>query len=178
MSAEKAIEWLRRHSLARFMLLCLVLSLLFAWTFRTQLMLCYIPSESMETTLDIGDFAIGTRFNADDIHRYDIMVFRPPDHPGVYYIKRVIGLPGETVTVKDGSVYADGKRLKSSFVNDHMDSDGDGTYRVPKGCYFMMGDNRNNSNDSRFWTHKYVPLASFAAKAQVVVFPFNHAKKI
>lgn len=178
MSAEKIIEWLKKHSLARFVLVCLALSLSVTWLFRTQLMLCYIPSGSMEKTLDIGDFAIGTRFNAKDIHRYDIMVFTPPDHQNVYYIKRVIGLPGETIIVKDGNVYADGKKLKSSFVNGHMDSDGDGTYRVPKGCYFMMGDNRNNSNDSRFWVHKYVPLASFTAKAQVVVFPFDHIKKI
>ncbi len=92
----------------------------------------------MERTLHIGDILIGTRYDAKKVKRYDVMVFIPPDHPNTYYIKRVIGLPGETITVKDGNVY--GQKLKSSFVNGEMDSSGDGVYNVPKDHYFMMGD--------------------------------------
>lgn len=141
--------------------------------FNYILMLNTVPSESMEDTIMTDDIIISTRYDADEIERYDIMVFIPPDHPEVYFIKRVIGLPGETITVENGSVYADGVKLDDSFVNGEMDTSGDGIYEVPEGCYFMMGDNRNESNDSRFWIHKYIPLENFVAKAKLIVFPFT-----
>lgn len=146
--------------------------------FRTVFMLCYIPSSSMYNTLHINDLVIGTRFNRKDIHRYDIMVFTPPDKQDSYFIKRVIGLPGETIVVRKGNVYANGKKLKKSFVRSMNDTSGDGVYKVPQGHYFMMGDNRDNSNDSRFWIHKYVPLDNFTCKAQYVVYPFSRAKSL
>ena len=118
---------------------------------RTVLMLNFIPSGSMEGTIRTGDFVLGTRYDIGegDIERYDILVFALPDEPDTVYIKRVIGLPGETVVVCDGSVYADGVRLDDSFVKNPMNTKGDGTYVVPDGCYFVMGDNRNQSDDSR-----------------------------
>lgn len=145
--------------------------------FKTVFMLCIIPSASMERTLHIGDILIGTRYDAKKVKRYDVMVFIPPDHPNTYYIKRVIGLPGETITVKDGNVYADGQKLKSSFVNGEMDSSGDGVYNVPKDHYFMMGDNRNNSEDSRFWAHKYVSIKNMTCHARRIVYPFERFGK-
>lgn len=141
--------------------------------FNFVLMLNQVPSESMEMTVMTDDIIISTRYDADEIERYDVMVFTPPDHPNLYFIKRVIGLPGETITVENGSVYADGVKLDDSFVNGEMDSSGDGIYVVPEGCYFMMGDNRNYSNDSRFWETKYVPIENFVAKAKIVLFPLN-----
>lgn len=144
--------------------------------FNAVLMLNQIPSSSMETTVMAGDLVISTRLDSKDIERYDIMVFRTPDDPDTYYIKRVIGLPGETITVENGHVYADGVLLNDNFVNEEMDGSGDGIYEVPEGCYFMMGDNRNHSYDSRFWNgeDRYIPLEDFVAKAKVVVYPLNH----
>lgn len=143
---------------------------------RTVLMLNFIPSGSMEGTIRTGDFVLGTRYDIGegDIERYDILVFVPPDEPDTVYIKRVIGLPGETVVVCDGSVYADGVRLDDSFVKNPMNTKGDGTYVVPDGCYFVMGDNRNQSDDSRFWTEKYVPVENVGGKAKFIVFPFKN----
>ena len=102
----------------------------------------------MEGTIRTGDFVLGTRYDIGegDIERYDILVFALPDEPDTVYIKRVIGLPGETVVVCDGSVYADG----------------------------VMGDNRNQSDDSRFWTEKYVPVENVEGKAKFIVFPFKN----
>jgi signal peptidase I len=143
---------------------------------RTVLMLNFIPSGSMEGTIRTGDFVLGTRYDIGegDIERYDILVFALPDEPDTVYIKRVIGLPGETVVVCDGSVYADGVRLDDSFVKNPMNTKGDGTYVVPDGCYFVMGDNRNQSDDSRFWTEKYVPVENVEGKAKFIVFPFKN----
>ena len=143
---------------------------------RTVLMLTFIPSGSMEGTIRTGDFVLGTRYDIGegDIERYDILVFALPDEPDTVYIKRVIGLPGETVVVCDGSVYADGVRLDDSFVKNPMNTKGDGTYVVPDGCYFVMGDNRNQSDDSRFWTEKYVPVENVEGKAKFIIFPFKN----
>ena len=143
---------------------------------RTVLMLNFIPSGSMEGTIRTGDFVLGTRYDIGegDIERSDILVFALPDEPDTVYIKRVIGLPGETVVVCDGSVYADGVRLDDSFVKNPMNTKGDGTYVVPDGCYFVMGDNRNQSDDSRFWTEKYVPVENVEGKAKFIIFPFKN----
>jgi len=137
------------------------------------LMLSMIPSGSMEGTIMTGDILISTRFDKKDVQRYDIMIFIPPDEPDTYYIKRVIGLPGETIQVFNGQVYADGELLDSSFVPEGMNRGGDGEYRVPEDCYFMMGDNRNHSLDARYWNDKYVPLENIVAKARFIVFPFT-----
>lgn len=148
--------------------------------FQTCFMLSLIPSESMAGTIRTGDFIVSTRFDidSDDIKRYDILIFIPPDEPDTTYIKRVIGLPGEIIEVSNGRVYANGVELDDSFIQTPMNSMGDGTYTVPEGCYFFLGDNRNNSKDSRFWGKKYVPLENIKAKAKFVLFPFSDAKEL
>ena len=150
----------------------LLLAIIFI--FGHVIMLNIIPSGSMEGTIETGDVVIATRYDKEDVDRYDIMVFIPPDEPDKYYIKRVIGLPGETIVVHDGEVYADGIRLDSSFVPEKMGTSGDGVYVVPEGCYFMMGDNRNHSLDARYWKNKFVPAENMVAKARVTVFPFRN----
>lgn len=137
--------------------------------FKFVLMLSPIPSASMENTIMTGDLVISTRFNAKDIERYDVMIFEFPDDPNIDYIKRVIGLPGETITINDGHVYADGVLLDESFINEPMDASKSMTFEVPEDCYFMMGDNRNHSYDSRYWDNTYVPLEAFKAKAQIAI---------
>ena len=137
-----------------------------------------VPTGSMENTIEPGDDLFGFRlaYKFAEPERGDIVIFRFPDDESQKYVKRVIGLPGETILVKKGNVYASGKKLRSSFVRSMNDTSGDGVYKVPKGHYFMMGDNRDNSNDSRFWIHKYVPLSNFTCKAQCIIYPFARAK--
>lgn len=159
--------------LAVYALLCLI----FVITFNTVLMLTIIPSESMADTLMEGDTLIATRYDVgkDDIKRYDILIFIPPHDPSTTYIKRVIGLPGETIEIMDGRVFADGRELDNSFIKELPDGDGDGRYIIPKGHYFFLGDNRNDSFDSRFWEDSYVPLENIRAKARMIIFPFSRS---
>lgn len=140
--------------------------------FNTVLMLNYIPSASMEDTLMVHDIILANRL-FDKVERYDIVVFYSPDNPDELMIKRVIGLPGETIVVADGNVYADGVELDESFIREPMEPYGDGIFEVPEDCYFMMGDNRNNSLDSRFWRNKYVPYDNIVSVATCRLFPFT-----
>ena len=155
-----------------------VFAIIITILFQRVWMFSLIPSESKASTIQKGDFVISTRYDigSDDIKRYDILIFTPPDEPDVTYIKRVVGLPGETIEVANGKVYADGVELDDSFIQAPMDNSmGNGTYTVPEGCYFFLGDNRNNSKDSRFWEKKYVPLENIQAKAKFILFPFSDA---
>lgn len=139
--------------------------------FRHIWMLNFVPTGSMEPTIKKGDVVLGTRYDTGkgEIERYDILIFYPPDELDTTYIKRVIGLPGEAIEVRDGKVYANGEELDDSFVRIPMNRRGDGVYTVPEGCYFFLGDNRNNSNDSRFWKEKYVPLENIVAKSKYII---------
>lgn len=152
-----------------------ILVVIFVVLFQTVFMLSLIPSSSMENTIMTGDVVFSNRYDVkeEDIERFDILVFIPPDNPDITYIKRVIGLPGETIEVKDGKVYAEGVELDDSFIKNSQNKVGDGIYEIPEGCYFFMGDNRNNSNDSRFWENPYVPIDDIQAKAKCVIFPFS-----
>jgi signal peptidase I len=114
----------------------------------------------------IGDRVITFRlaYLISNPKRGDVIVFPYPDDEKVDFIKRIIGLPGETIEGKDGLVYIDGKPLKEPYVKDKIDSDF-GPYVVPEDGYFMMGDNRNNSEDSRYWEHKFVSQDKIKGKA-------------
>ena len=134
-----------------------------------------IPSASMEPTIMTGDRLIGNRlaYINEDPARGDVVIFLFPDNEKEYFIKRVIGLPGEVVNIREGKVYINdsSEPLDESayIVTDPL---GDfGPYKVPEGAYFMMGDNRNNSMDSRFWNQHYVYKDKILGKAWVRYYP-------
>lgn len=135
-----------------------------------------VPSASMETTIMTGDRLIANRlsYKFSDPKRYDIVVFQFPDNEDILYIKRIIGLPGEKVTIKDNQIYINDSTtpLDTSFLHEPMITE-DATYYVPEDSYFMMGDNRNNSADSRFWNHKYVKRDKIKGKAVFRYFPLS-----
>ena len=133
-----------------------------------------IPTGSMENTIMSHSRVIGSRLSyiKDDPERGDIVIFRYPDNEKVYYVKRVIGLPGETVEVKDGKVYINGSDtpLDEPYLPEPMEGSY-GPYEVPEGCYFMMGDNRNYSMDARRWENTYVKREKIIAKVLFRYFP-------
>ena len=144
-----------------------------------------IPFESMEKTVMTGDRLFGFRLaygiNLDlfgnqiskkisDPKRDDIVIFKYPDDESQLFIKRVIGLPGETVEIKDGKVYIDGVEKEEDFLPEPMRGSF-GPYTVPENCYFMMGDNRNNSKDSRYWKNTFVRFDQIVGKAVLRYYP-------
>ena len=133
-----------------------------------------IPSQSMEKTIMTGDRILGSRLTylMHDPQRYDIVVFKYPDDESQLFIKRVIGLPGEKVEIIDGKVYIDDAEvpLDDSFTPEPAVGNW-GPHIVPKDYYFMLGDNRNNSKDSRYWENTYVRKDKILGKAKVRYFP-------
>lgn len=125
-----------------------------------------VPTGSMEKTIMIGDRVINFRlaYLFDNPKRGDIIVFPFPDDEKVYFIKRIIGLPGETIEGRDGYVYINGRKLEEDYVTSLL-NDNFGPYKVPKNSYFMMGDNRDISEDSRYWDHKFVKRNKIVGKA-------------
>ncbi|MHB0912583.1 MAG: signal peptidase I [Armatimonadota bacterium] len=115
----------------------------------------FIPSESMVPTLEIGDHLLVNKlaYRFGDPERGDIIVFKAPKRASrdeVDFIKRVIGEPGDKVEIRDYKLYVNGKALKEPYIAEPMDSDY-GPVKVPAGKLLVMGDNRNYSNDGRFW---------------------------
>ncbi len=142
-----------------------------------------VPTQSMENTIMAKSRIIGSRLSylTDDPERGDVVIFHFPDDPTgkTYYVKRVIGLPGETVTVKDGKVYINDSEtpLEEPYLAEPMEGSY-GPYTVPEGSYFMMGDNRNNSRDSRFWENKFVTKDKIIAKVLFCYYPLDQIGKI
>ena len=135
-----------------------------------------IPSESMQTTIMKGDRIIGSRlaYKSKDPQRFDIVIFKYPDDPSQLFVKRVIGLPGETVNIVDGKVYINNSEepLDDSFCPETPEGSF-GPYTVPEGCYFMLGDNRNHSMDSRYWQNPFVEEDAIEAEVAVRYWPLN-----
>ncbi len=133
-----------------------------------------IPSGSMEDTIHPGDRVIGFRlaYLRKDPQRQDIIIFRYPDDESQVFIKRIIGLPGETVQIIDGEVYIDDSAipLDEEYLKG-IPEGSFGPYEVPEDSYFVMGDNRNNSHDSRFWEHHYVERDAILAEAKFQYYP-------
>ena len=111
-----------------------------------------IPSESMEPTIDPGDRILVNRlaYRFGEIQRGDIIVFKAPDTPEVDFVKRVIAIGGDTVEVKKGQVILNGVPQKEGYTSS-VDSSSFPSQTVPENTLFMMGDNRSNSEDSRYW---------------------------
>lgn len=132
-----------------------------------------IESISMQPTLYEGDFVIVNRlaYKLGEPGRGDIIVFRyPPDPEREPYIKRVIGLPGETVSIHDGRVFVNDVLIRESYIKASPSYMGE--WLVPEGELFVLGDNRNYSSDSHSWG--MVPLGNVIGKAEVVYAPVSH----
>ena len=128
-----------------------------------------VDGASMEPTLVSGEYVIVNRisYRLGSPQRGDIIVFHFPRNPKEEYIKRVIGLPGDEVEVKNNAVYVNGQLLDESYLK--VTTNYIGTWRVPEGQLFVLGDNRNNSSDSHDWGT--VPMDYVVGKAILVYWP-------
>ncbi|HEY3269101.1 MAG TPA: signal peptidase I [Armatimonadota bacterium] len=127
---------------------------------------------SMEPSLQTGEYTLVNKltYRWRVPQRGDVIVFRAPDNPHADYIKRVIAVPGETVEVRDGSVWVNGARLEEKYECAPPD------YpflpaRVPAGHLFVLGDNRNRSYDSHLWEEPFLSIDHVRGQASVIVWP-------
>jgi signal peptidase I len=186
-----------RKSTAREYFESICVAVILALFVRTFLVQAFkIPTGSMENNLLIGDHLLVNKFvfaptlsgteeallPIDPIRRGDIIVFKYPEEPERDFIKRVIGLPGETIELRKKRVYINGQVLDEPYVHylSPPDEEGPpdfdvrvqyGPVTVPEGHYFMMGDNRDNSQDSRYWG--FLPRDYIKGKALFVYFSFG-----
>lgn len=133
-----------------------------------------IPSGSMENTIMTNDklIALRTSYWFNDPKREDIIIFKYPDDESQLFIKRLIGLPGDTVEIRNGKVFING--VEDEEANSHVPETPTGNYGpyvVPEGSYFMLGDNREHSKDSRFWQNTFVTYDEIVGKAIVRYYP-------
>lgn len=154
----------------------------------------WVPSGSMEPALLPGDHMLVNKLCYDiklpftglvllplgTPQRGDVVVFKNPQGQGSDFVKRIMGLPGETVEMRGKALYVNGRRLRHDWGRygrhpnrgDHF-----GPVRVPAGRYFMMGDNRDNSFDSRFWNQGqggFVPREDIVGRAEVVLWSWKN----
>ena len=137
-----------------------------------------IPTGSMLNTIQEGDRIIASRlaYINDEPQRYDIIIFKYPDDETQLFAKRIIALPGETIEVKNGIVYITDKNgnkstARTDFITNCIPTGNFGPYTVPLGSYFVMGDNRNDSWDSRYWDNKTVKKGKIIGKVKFRYFP-------
>jgi len=173
----------------------ILVALFFALLIRAVLVQAFkIPSGSMEPTLLVGDYLLVTKFtygykvpfitkrifafNKPD--RGDIVVFKYPVDPDKDFIKRVVGIEGDEVFIKDKRLFVNGKPLEieKAVFRDNViipkelnPRDNYGPVKVPKDCLFVMGDNRDSSLDSRFWG--FVPIENLRGKAFIIYWSFD-----
>lgn len=148
----------------------LLISLVLYWGIQLVSARIRVDSVSMQPTLYAGDFVFVNRlaYKLGSPSRGDIVVFKNPIDPTqVPYIKRVIGLPGDHVHIVDKKVYVNDIELVEPYLTVETQKGGD--WNVPEDSLFVMGDNRNNSSDSREWG--WVPLKDVIGKAEVIYWP-------
>lgn len=136
-----------------------------------------VSGSSMETTLSDGDQLIVDKmsYRFRDPKRYDIIVFPYQYEPNTYYIKRIIGLPGETIQIIDGYIYIDGEQLDEHYGNELMNDPGIAAEPVTLGEdeYFVLGDNRNNSQDSRAVNVGVIHRKDILGRAWIRIWPLD-----
>ena len=181
----------------------IVIAVILALFVRTWVVQAFkIPTGSMENNLLIGDHLLVNKFifgptplalgravlPVRSIRRGDIVVFKYPDEPDRDFIKRVIGLPGETIELRNKKVFVNGRPLDESYVhfltppsNDYQEvtsfdvRERFGPVTVPADQYFVMGDNRDNSQDSRYWG--FLPRGHVKGKALIIYWSYESGRE-
>lgn len=126
-----------------------------------------VPAQSMAPTLQAGDYFLSdTRVRGDLLKRGTIVVYQLPNQPGTDYVKRIIGLPGDTVEIREGRVMINANAIDETYLQPVPPDPAYAAFTpvtVPADMLYVLGDNRNNSYDSRFARHGFVPVANVIA---------------
>lgn len=139
-----------------------------------------IPSESMKPTLKIHDRLLANKiiYKIKQPHRWDVIIFKYPEDPKKYFVKRLVGLPGENIEIKNGHVYINGICMQYPeyittplyYYNDEGGIFGvNGEIKIPEDSFYALGDNSINSKDSRYWG--FIPGKNLAGKAVFIYWP-------
>ena len=159
------------HQYGYLVITALVVLVLFRGVFN----LAYVPTSSMEPTLPVKSLFLSLRLPwlaADpEPDQGDIMMFYSQEYDQIL-VKRVIGLPGQTVSFAGGAVFIDGTLLEEDYLpagTETWPGTSGSSFTVPEGTVFLMGDNRGNSLDSRYWENPFIPLSDLRGKALVAV---------
>lgn len=140
--------------------------------FRGILVIGVVPTTSMEPTVASGSFFVGNRLaDHGGLERGDkILFYFQSIHGRVLYLKRVIGLPGDTVSFRNGDVYINDERLEEPYLPAGTETNSEvESFTVPSGCYFVLGDKRRDSYDSRWWPNPYVSFDDVCGKGLLFV---------
>ncbi|AOR24172.1 signal peptidase I [Clostridium taeniosporum] len=132
----------------------------------------FVPTGSMIPTINKDNKALVTRVNnINSLKRGDIVVFQS-DELNKVLVKRLIGLPGDKIKIKNGIVFINGKELIEDYVK-IKDYSYSNNFEVPKNKYFFLGDNRPDSNDARFWENPYIDASDIKGKFKFIFYPFK-----
>lgn len=167
---ETKRSWIRELlGWARTLLLAVALAFLLS---QFVLASAVVTSGSMKDTMQVNDRVIGFRlaYLFSPPERGDVVLFHQPDGDEKPYVKRVVALPGERIEGVDGVVYINGVPLEEPYLRETTRDDF-GPYSVPEGQFFVMGDNRNNSYDSRFWHDHFVSREEIIARVLFRYYP-------
>jgi signal peptidase I len=180
-SIKQQSQWAVVWENIRVLVIALAIALVIRWFIAEPR---YIPSGSMLPTLDLGDRIVVEKlsYHFQPVKSGDIVVFRTPPQlellgydPQQAFIKRIIATPGQTISVHDGLVYVDQTALPEPFIAAPPDYELP-ELTVPPESFFVLGDNRNNSNDSHIWG--FVPAENIIGHAVFKFWPFNHLGKL
>lgn len=181
---QTTMESDKKTNAAREIIETVVLTLLIFFAVHFSVQPYFVDGPSMQPGLHTGELVVVNLLTYDFSapQRGDIIVFHPPDDPTQQYVKRIIGLPGDTVTITANSVFVDGKKLNEPYINTLAPGESESPVTIPDlklgpNQYFVMGDNRDNSRDSRFFPTP-VTRQMIIGKAEVVAWPLNSLKWI
>ena len=135
-----------------------------------------VENVSMETTFTEGELVMVNKLNYkfSEPRRGDVVIFHAPTEPGKDYIKRLIGLPGDHIEIKDSQLYINGEAVEEPWLHEAIEYEGE--WDVPEGQYFVLGDNRNHSSDSHVWG--CVPRENLIGNAFFRYWPLSHISVI
>ena len=141
----------------------------------TLLASAHVVSGSMENTIMTDSRVMGLRvaYLFNEPGRFDVILFNSPNNDSpVPYVKRIIGIPSEKVEIINGKIFIDDSNipLDDYFIKEVAQGNA-GPFFVPEGCYFVLGDNRDGSSDSRHWENRYVPREYIIGRLYLIYFP-------